>query len=147
MAKFTFSLEAVRKLRLAKRDERRTALADAFRADEVLQDRRSSLRREQAAARELQHRAMCDKYLDVNRLLDVQRYDLVLNAREQELTKQEILLAAEIERRRDALIESDRAVRALDILEEKQRAAYQLEENRKAAKQLDEIAILREFRK
>ena len=71
--------------------------------------------------RELQRSATDGKYLDVNRLLEAQRYELLLKAQSQELAKQAILLAAETERRRQMLVEADREVRVLELLDERHR--------------------------
>jgi flagellar protein FliJ len=81
--------------------------------------------------------------LDVNRLLEAQRYELLLKSRGEELTKQSALLAAEIERRRQALVEADRDVRVLELLDERHRREDARRQLRLETKQLDETALQR----
>src|SRR3990172_219949 len=115
MNKYKFRLQTVLKLREAHRDQKRAALADAFRAEQVLADRRAELVEEQRELRRLQQTLTADRYLDVNRLLEAQRYEMVLRTQEQELTLQEALLAAEVQKRQQALVEADRDVRTLKL--------------------------------
>jgi flagellar protein FliJ len=143
MAKYKFRLETVRKLRLARRDQQRASLAEAFRAEQVLAERKTELAREQQTLHELRRSAAANRYLDVNRLLEAQRYELVLKGRELELARQRDLLAVEIERRRLAVVEADREVRVLELLDEKHRRTHLRQEQRLETRQLDEAALLR----
>jgi flagellar export protein FliJ len=147
MPKYQFRLETLRKVRAARRDERRVALAEAFHASELLGLRQAELAGEQAELRALQRSAAEGQFLDVNRLLEAQRYELVLKARGQELANQRALLETETERRRQALVESDREVRAMDLLDERQRRDHQRKSLRSEHKQLDETAGQRHMRK
>src|ERR1700750_2508575 len=113
MAKYKFRLETLQKVREAHRDSQRASLADAFRAEQVLAEHRAQLVVEERSLRELQRSAAEGRYLDVNRWLEAQRYELLLKAQSQELAKQATLLAAETERRRQMLVEADREVRVL----------------------------------
>jgi flagellar export protein FliJ len=146
MAQYKFRLETLRKVRQALRDERRLALAEAFRADELLTERQAELAAERLQLRALQQSAASGQFLDVNRLLEAQRYELVLRARAQETANQRALLETETERRRQALVESDRDVRALDLLDERQRTEHRQGSLRNESKQLDEIAVQRYVR-
>jgi flagellar protein FliJ len=143
MAKYTFRLETLRKVREATRDERRAALADAFRAAEVLAEKRNELAEEEAELRRIQRVTTAERYLDVNRLLEAQRYELLLKLRGEELIKQTALLAAEIERRRQILVEADRDVRVLELLDERHRRDHDRHQSRLESRQLDEAAIVR----
>jgi len=143
MAKYTFRLKTLQKLREARRDQDRASLADAFRAEQVLTEKRVELAAEELALREVQRSAASGRYLDVNRLVEAQRYDLLLKARCQELTKQGTLLAAEIERRRLALVEADREVRVLQRLDERRRSEHNRNMQRLETRQLDEAAAVR----
>jgi flagellar FliJ protein len=142
MAKYKFRLETLRKVREAARDQRRTALAEAFRASEVLAAKREELAAENAALRDLQRSAAVGRYLDVNRLLEAQRYELLLKSRGEELAKQNALLAAEIERRRQILVEADRDVRVLELLDKRHRREHDRRQARLETKQLDEAALV-----
>src|SRR4051812_38751106 len=124
MAKYRFRLETLQKVRQARRDQQRASLAEAYRAERILAENRAQLAAEKHALRELRRSAATGQYLDVNRLLEAQRYELLLKAQEQELAKQAVLLAAESERRRQALVEADREVRVLEMLDERHRQAH-----------------------
>jgi flagellar export protein FliJ len=146
MAKYRFRLDTLLKLREARRDQQRAALAEAFRAEQVLAENRRALADEQAELRMVQRSAAAERHLDVNRLLEALRYDLVLRANEQELVRQEKLLAVETERRRLALVEADRAVRTLELLDERHRRQHTQRQQRLENKWLDEVASVRQAR-
>ncbi len=141
MADYKFRLETLKKLRESRRDEQRVSLADAFRAEQILADRCAELDAEQDKLRELQRSAGAGHYLNVNRLIEAQRYELVLKVRQQELMRQQALLATETERRRLTLVEADRDVRALELLDERQRNDFTRKQRRAEQKQLDEAAL------
>jgi|SRR3954467_3205625 flagellar FliJ protein len=143
MAKYKFRLNTLQKVREAHRDQQRASLAEAFRAEQVLAENQAQLVDEERELRELQRSAADGQYLDVNRLLEAQRYELLLKAQGQELTKQAILLAAEAERRRQTLVEADREVRVLELLDERHRRAHDRDEQRAETKRLDDMATVR----
>ena len=72
MAKYTFRLKTLQKVREAHRDQQRGSLAEAFRAEQVLAENRAQLIAEERELRELQRSASEGPYLDVNRLLEAQ---------------------------------------------------------------------------
>lgn len=143
MAKYKFRLETLQRVREARRDEQRQSLAEAFRAEQILAESRAELVVETEQLRELQRAAVNGKYLNVNQLLEAQRYELLLKVRSQELTKQAIMLAAESERRRQLLVEADREVRVLEMLDDRHKAEFNKEQLRLETKQLDDIATQR----
>jgi flagellar protein FliJ len=140
MAKYKFRLATLQTVREARRTQQRQALAEAIHAEELIAESRAALADEAADLRRAQRSAAEGKYLDVNRLLEAQRYDLLLRARDQELAKQAILLAAETERRRRLLVEADRDVRVLERLDERQRDEHNRRTQRSEQKLLDEVA-------
>jgi flagellar protein FliJ len=140
MAKYKFRLATLQKVREARRDRERAALAEAFRAEQVLADRRGELASEAAELQTLQRSAVAGPLLDVNRLLEAQRYELVLKAQAMELAQKEAMLAVETERRRQLLIEADRDVRVLERLDERHLGEHRRREQRFEVKQLDEVA-------
>jgi flagellar protein FliJ len=140
MPKYKFRLATLQKVREARRTQQRQALAEAFHAEELIAESRAALADEAAELRAAQRSAAEGKYLDVNRLLEAQRYDLLLRARDQELAKQAILLAAETERRRRLLVEADRDVRVLERLDERHRDEHNRRTQRSEQKLLDEVA-------
>ena len=143
MSKYRFRLETLQKLRNAQRDERRSALADAYRAEQVLTDRRAALDDEAAQLRDAQRAALVSPYTNVNQLVEAQRYEMVLHAQDQQLTEQAGRLGVEVERRRQALVEADRSVRVLEKLDERRHAEHRRQQDRWDNKQLDEVAATR----
>ena len=143
MPKYKFRLETLQKVREARRDEHRASLAETFRAEQILTENRAELAVEAESLRALQRSASAGRYLDVNRLLEAQRYELLLKARSQELAKQAVLLSAETERRRQILVESDREVRVLELLDERHHREFTIEQQRLETRRLDEVATVR----
>jgi flagellar export protein FliJ len=143
MSKYRFRLETLEKLRSARRDELRAALADGFRAEQILSEQRAAVQAESTALRESRRAAVAAQQLDVNQLIEVGRYETVLDAQQRVLAEQASRLAIEVERRRLAVVEADRAVRVLEKLDERRRAEHRQEEARRETKELDEIAVLR----
>jgi flagellar FliJ protein len=143
MSKYNFRLATLQKVRTARRDRERAALAEAFRAEQVLAEHQALLNAEQRELRDLQRSATAPGLFDVNRLLEAQRYELVLRARETQLIQQQAALAVETERRRHVLVEADRDVRVLELLDERKRHEHRRQQQRLDAKLLDEAAVLR----
>jgi flagellar FliJ protein len=139
---FRFRLETQLRLRLADRDQRRADLAKALRAEETLRGQAAELAQEQQATSERSRRLSLPGNGDVDRLLASHRYELVLKGRGRQLATQIEQVRAEIERRRLILVEADRQVRVLELLREKQQAAYQAVELRREQRLLDEQAII-----
>lgn len=146
MSKYGFRLETLQKLRAAHRDQLRGALADAYRAEQILADQRTALRDEVVELRETQRAALSGSGVDVNQVLESQRYAMVLEAQQQMLSEQSHRLAVEVERRRLAVVEADRSVRVLEKLDEKRRAELRKQEERAEHKEFDEIAVMRHAR-
>jgi flagellar FliJ protein len=133
----------LQKVREAHRDQQRASLAEAFRAEQMLAESRAELAVEEQTMRELQREAAAGRYLDVNRLLEAQRYDLLLKAQAQQMAKQAALLEAETERRRQVLVEADRDVRALELLDERHRRVHVRQQQQNETKRVDEAATNR----
>jgi flagellar FliJ protein len=146
MARFTFRLEPLLKLRQSRRDECRAALAEAYRVDEVLRKQFDGLERELAALREYCRQKSTPGGVDIDRLVEAQRYELVTRAQQQSIAQQRETVAAEIERRRQALMEADREVRVLEKLRERQAEQHRREEELREAKRLDEVATQQTYR-
>ena len=147
MAAFTFRLEPLLKLREARRDECRSALAEGYRVDEVLRKQFDNMERELDALREFCRRKASPGGIDIDRLVEAQRYELVTKAQQQNIAQQRETVAAEIERRRYALIEADREVRVLEKLRERQSELHRREEEVREARRLDEVATQQTYRR
>ena len=140
MARFVFRLEKLLTLRERHRHERELALVQARQAVRILDEQLSSLAQEQAANRQAARLALQKGSLEVDWLLDAHRYELLLAGQERHLKQQRERIEQEVERRRLALVEADRAVKVLEKLRERQHEAYVKEEQRREINELDEIA-------
>ena len=140
MSAFHFRLETLLRLRMAERDERRADLAKALRAEAVLQGELRQIETEQSQARSKVREQSAPGTADVDGLLQTNRYQLVLKARRGQLEGQLVQVRAELERRRQSLLEADRGVRVLEKLRERQLEAHREREARQEIKVLDEVA-------
>jgi flagellar FliJ protein len=139
---FQFRLQTVLRLRLAERDQRRNELAKALRAEEVLLAEEQSLVDQQAAAAARARELKSPGAADVDALLQIHRYEIVLAAQRRQLAQQIVQVQQETERRRLVLVEADRGVRVLEKLRERKAAAWRVETDRHEVKRLDEMAVL-----
>lgn len=140
MAKYRFRLNTLRKLRAAQRDELRRKLAEAQQAVAMLQEQQLAVEEEIVALHPAQRITTQGTTTDVNRLLETHRYQAVLRAQQNVLQHQAQLLAEEVERRRERVIEADRQVRVLDKLDERKLREHKQATMRAEVKELDEIA-------
>ena len=140
MSKFKFRLATLLRLREAARDERRMELAEAYRLDDLLQERFDHVSGQLLGLRDQCRRAAGPGPVDVDQLVEAQRYELALRAQQMQLEQQRESVAAEIERRRRAMVEANRDVRVLEMLRENQARRHRREEGRREIKQLDEVA-------
>jgi len=146
MAKFKFRLKTLLRLRDAARDRRRLELAEAYRADDVIRQQQERVEEDLNELTRQTRDACGPGELNVDRLLDARRYELVLKAQGKFLGRQRQAVQTEIEKRRDALVEANRGVRVLEVLREKLHRRHQEEANRQSIKQLDEVATQRAAR-
>ncbi|MEX2170846.1 MAG: flagellar FliJ family protein [Pirellulales bacterium] len=140
MAKYRFPFDTVRRVKALQRDEQRQRLADAFRAQDIVEHQQQQLGTELSELQNQQRQDLNREHLNVNDLLAAQRYELVLNVQQQTLEKQSAMLAEEAERRRQSLVEAERGVQVMEKLDGRLQAAHQVQERRTETKQLDEIA-------
>lgn len=146
MTKFKFRLATLLRLREAARDERRRELAEAYRVDDLLRQRLDGVSGQLGRLQDHCRKLTGPGAVDVDRLVEAQRYELALKAQRSQLGQQREAVAAEIERRRGALVEANRDVRVLEKLRENQVRQHGREENRREIKQLDEVASQRAIR-
>ncbi len=144
MARYQFRLATLLRIRESVRDDRRGRLAEALRAAEVLGRQLAALDDELHALSGSGRAAV--GALDVDRLLDTERFRLLLKAQQAGLRQQAQALENEIERRREALVQADRDVRVLERLRENQVQNFRAEEERRAIAALDEVASQRWLR-
>jgi flagellar export protein FliJ len=140
MAKFEFRLATLLRLREATRDERRSELAQACQAERILEDQRRRIAKHLRESARRTREACAPGPLDLDRLLEARRYELVLRSQQRQVEQQCEAVQAEVQRRRDAVVEANRQVRVLESLREKQLQRHHREQNRLEIKQLDEVA-------
>jgi flagellar FliJ protein len=137
---FRFRLATLLRLREADRDERRTQLADAQRAEEIVRARIAEIDGELGRLRGEASRLSAPGPVNLDQLMEIERFELLLGAERQAAVGQRELVATEVERRRDLLVAADREVRVLERLRETGQERHRQEADRRERKQLDETA-------
>jgi flagellar protein FliJ len=146
MSTFKFRLATLLRLRATTRDERRAALAEAYRVDELLCQRLDDAAREIDGLKGLCRREAGPGSVDVDRLVEAQRYEAALRVQMGQLARQRETVAAEIQRRRQALLDADREVHVLEKLRDKQAEHHRYDQQKLDVKRLDEVAQLQAVR-
>jgi flagellar protein FliJ len=143
MPSFQFRLSTLLRLREAWRDERRTQLAEAQQAEQLILDRIAEIERELADAERRALDAARPGVVNVDRLADSARFEMILKVERQSADQQRQAVAEEVQKRREALVAADREVRVLEKLRDSQHERHRDEEAKQEAKRLDEMAVLR----
>jgi flagellar protein FliJ len=143
MSAYRFRLSTLLRLRENLRDECRQQLSTAQKAEDILMNRIAELNDRLFEVRGQSRVASQPGIVNVDRLLDAGRYEIALKAQRQAADEQRQAVQAEVERRRQSLVEADREVKTLEKLREQQTTRHRLEENRREIKQLDATAIQR----
>ena len=139
MANFRFRLETLLKVREAERQQRRLELGQAFDADRLLQQQFDALAAELTVARQESRTNSAPGEVNVDKLLELQRYALHVLAQTKAIRLQQSTVREEIERRRKLLVEADRQVKTLEKLREKQLAVFRTAQLHIEQKVLDEV--------
>lgn len=142
MSTFRFRLETLHRLRTAERDRRRAELAQAHQAAEILDQQRTQIEAEQEATKEEARRLVSPGSADIDALLRVHRHELILKAELRQLAAQRAQVEAEIQRRRQVLVEADRQVRVVEKLHERKLAEHHKKEDRIEVRLLDEMGSI-----
>jgi flagellar FliJ protein len=137
----TFRLGTMLKLREQARDERRRDLAQAYEAERILRERVEELQQEIAATHARTRQLAGEGSVNVEGLLNTRRYQLLMKSQVAATEQQITQVLEEVERRRQALIESDRDVKVLEKLRERQQQQQEIAEAKREAKQLDEAGL------
>ena len=138
MKKFQFRLGSLVRLREAVRDERRQQLAEVVQLQAALAEEMQGLRQQLDEARHL-HTAE-QGTVNVDRLLNAERYEIVLLYQKKQLEQKQATVEAEAEKRRQALVWADQDVRVLEKLRDTQYQQWRVAAQRFDMQQLDEIA-------
>ncbi|MDX1947351.1 MAG: flagellar export protein FliJ [Pirellulaceae bacterium] len=140
MSTFRFRLETLLRLRTAERDERRADLAKAQRALAVLQGQADDIDLQRGELATQTRQLSSPGEADIDALVRTHRHELVLRTQRAHVAGQLTQVAAELERRRQVLVEADRQVRVLEKLRQRQQAAHRQRQDKLEMKQLDEQA-------
>lgn len=140
MAKFRFRLATLQKLRELHRDELRAKLAEAVRANQILDEQLAQVTAEIENLQAMRREAVQGAQVNVDPLLEAQRYHGILLTQQATMHEQSRLLLAEIERRRQSVVEADRQVKVLEKLHERKLEEFRRDELRAETKVLDEVA-------
>lgn len=143
MAKFKFRLATLVRLRESVRDERRGELAQAFRAEELLEEKKAILEDHLSQLRHQARESAGPGEIDIDRLMEARRFETVLLAEREHVGQQQQMVRGEIERRREALVAANRDVQVLENLRGIQLERHRAEANRMEIRQLDEVAGVR----
>jgi flagellar FliJ protein len=139
MAAFRFRLKAVAKLREQARDRVAEAVAEVQEAQRIVQEQIAQLQREIDDALKQRQTASVG-IVRIDRLLMVQRHQLMLEAQREQAAQQLKLLEEEYERRRALLVEAEKEVKAMEKLKETQKARWEQDQLAAEQKQIDEWA-------
>jgi flagellar protein FliJ len=141
MTKPRFRLTTLLRLRETVRDERRAELAESHRAEAELHRQLTRLRKEQAEIDDRRREAGRPGVVDLERLVETDNYLALLRDRQASVQERRQDVAAETERRREALVEADRDVQSLEKLRERHQRQDRQDAERQETKQLDEAAL------
>lgn len=131
------------RLRQAALDAARQSLADALRAEGVLQEERRGVMDD--LSRELDDRQSDLRTIgcDPTKLLASQRYESALRARLSSIDDNAAKVAEEVARRQLAVAEARRQTRVIELLNERAERRHRLEAERAESRVLDEHAARR----
>lgn len=130
MRSFHFRLDKVQQLRQNIREQRRSELLEAQQAEDRVATQISDLQSELQALQGHARFAAAPGGLNIDDLRSMQRYETSLRGELQSAQVQRATLQAEVDRRREAVIEADREVKVLERLEGKQRDQFRIDQAR-----------------
>jgi len=139
MAGFRFRLQAVATLRKQVRDRVAEALAEVQESIRIVQEQLTQLEREVEENLRQRHIASTG-VIRTDRLLLIQRHQLMLDAQRLQIRQHLQALNEEYDRRRQVLIEAEKEVRVMEKLEQSQHAQWEFEQLAAEQKQIDEWA-------
>lgn len=132
-----FRLDSVLKLRQRERDQAGKDVADAVAAIALLDTKLSEIAMQQRQLESLR-RDFSQGSISTNRMLDAERYQLVLAAQHAHVSGDRSLLVQELDRRRAKLVIRQQAVKALEKLEQRHDERFAEEQRKRQQLLLDE---------
>lgn len=143
---FKFRLSSIQRLRQRDRDAAAQSLQQAHLAKQKLMDQIANLEAENAQLVALRGEASTGM-VDVQRVIDTQRYQMSLHENIRSLSQNVALIEQEIERRRAKLVVCEQGVKALEKLETLGREAFEAEQLIRSQSRLDEFASYQHFQR
>ena len=135
-----FRLSALLRFRQTERDASRAELARAIEARRQLERQTAELDAHLEQLRDHTRLASAPGAVDVDKLLSVHRYLLLQQVQRQQLLQQAAQVDAEIDRRRQKLVEADRELRIIEKLRDRHHKQSQQRELYRQQQQIDEVA-------
>ena len=146
MSSFRFRLLSIMRLRVRERDKAAQSLQQAQLAKQKLLDQIRELEEEIASLASVRSAASIG-HVDIQRVIDAQRYQLTLLENIRSIQSNIALVDQELEKRRAKLVVCEQEVRALEKLEDKQRIAWDAEQAQRDQSRLDEWASFQHFKR
>lgn len=140
MATFRFKLEAVLRHREMVEEECQRELAKAMRHRMILLDQLRQMQQTISESR----RSMGDGlvgHVDMSQVADFARFSIQSRQRAEDIVRRLSVAEQEINASRARLNKATRERKALDLLKERQRSAWQMEQDRREAAAMDEMAV------
>jgi len=143
---FRFRLQPLQKIRENVRSERQVELAKALEAEAIIREKLEGVNHEIKTTKEEGRRLATGGEVNVDHLIGLRRHEAFLLAQKTVIEEHLEKLLAEVERRRQAVIEADKEVRVLEKLHEKLKDRYDSALEAKETVAFDEIASVRSAR-
>ncbi|MGD9722848.1 MAG: flagellar export protein FliJ [Pirellulales bacterium] len=140
MSGFQFRLEALLSVRRSEQQQRQVRLAEALAAEQDLARRLAEVERTLAEHQAQARHAAAPGAIDVAQLAQAAQYQSQLRRQAEALRELVREAEAETERRRQELLEANRERKAVELLRERQQAAFVAASRRAEQRQLDETA-------
>ncbi|MDR1385373.1 MAG: hypothetical protein LBJ67_16220 [Planctomycetaceae bacterium] len=138
---FRFRLKPLQKIRENVRQERQAELAKALEAEAIVREKLESIQHEIAATKADGRKFASGGMVNVDFLIGLRRHEAFLLAQKADVQNRLEQVLAEVERRRQAVIEMDKEVKILEKLHDVQKEKYDAAMTAKEIVSMDEIAL------
>ncbi|MDR2117438.1 MAG: flagellar FliJ family protein [Planctomycetaceae bacterium] len=136
---FRFQLEPLITIRDNTLKEKQGELAKAYEARRIVEEKQQELKQELAENIVAGRQRLQTETIDIEFLLGLRRHEAYLNAQINDVQERLQQIDAEIELRRNAVLEANKELKMIEKLKEKRYEKYRAEENRKETIRIDEI--------
>lgn len=138
MGQFRFELEALLTYRRHQLDQCRRLMAEVFADQQSCQEERAERARERFQLEDDIRQQSLSGMVDVSRMASQRYYLTQLDVQSQQLLAREARIAQQLELCRQAVLQADRAVKALEQLREKRLHEFQQVESKREQRELEE---------